>query len=122
MKPINRLPIWFLCLASALALAANETPLYRNAHAPLEDRVTDLLARLTLEEKTALCHGAFTSGGVSRLGIGSLEMLDGRPGLRPVRAQKGARQAREPGRRPWAAPQLSLDLLRGYLALAGIRR
>jgi len=64
--------------------AAGQTPLYRDAHAPLEDRVSDLMKRLTLEEKIHLCHGAFTSGGVPRLGIGTLEMLDGRQGVRPM--------------------------------------
>lgn len=88
---MKRFSIWFLGLTSAFLLTADESPLFRNARAPLEDRVGDLLARLTLEEKAALCHGGFTSGGVPRLGIGTLEMLDGRQGLRPVREQKGTR-------------------------------
>jgi beta-glucosidase len=68
-----------------------DVALYRNPAAPVEDRVTDLLARLTLQEKVALCHGAFTSGGVPRLGINQLRMLDGRQGLRPVAEHRGKR-------------------------------
>ena len=77
-----------LVCASRLPAAA---PPYADVRVPLEDRVTDLLARLTLEEKVSLCHGAFLSGGIPRLGIGQLAMLDGRQGLRPVADQQGTR-------------------------------
>ncbi|MFZ5833342.1 MAG: glycoside hydrolase family 3 C-terminal domain-containing protein [Planctomycetota bacterium] len=70
--------------AGAFCAIAAEPPLFRNPKAPIEDRVADLLSRLTLEEKINLLHGNFTSGGVPRLGIGTLEMLDGRQGLRPM--------------------------------------
>lgn len=57
-----------------------------------EKRVDDLMRRLTLEEKTRLCHGnvtrdpveLFHAGGVPRLGIGQIKMLDGRQGIRPL--------------------------------------
>ena len=54
------------------------------AGAPLEQQVSDLMKQLTLEEKVALCHGGFLSGGVPRLNIPQLAMLDGRQGLRPA--------------------------------------
>jgi beta-glucosidase len=80
-----------LVLFIAAFVQAGETEVYKDAKAPVEERVTDLLSRLTLEEKVALCHGAFASGGVPRLGIDELRMLDGRQGLRPVAEHKGKR-------------------------------
>src|SRR5690349_16255118 len=40
-----------LCLGSAAA--QSPSPLYKNPNAPLEERIQDLLARMTLEEKIA---------------------------------------------------------------------
>lgn len=77
------------CLSLATGAFAEDTPLFRDARAGIEERVDDLLRRLTLEDKAALTHGNFTSGGIPRLGIGPLLMLDGRQGLRPVANQKG---------------------------------
>ncbi len=52
----------------ALALRAEEErPAYRDPAVPLEERVRDLIARLTLEEKASLLVS--TSPGVERLGI-----------------------------------------------------
>lgn len=62
--------------------AAHET--FRNANAPLEDRVEDLLGRLTLTEKVALMAGsaAFTLHGVERLGVPAVRVTDGPTGVR----------------------------------------
>ncbi len=50
----------------------------------LEQRIEDLLKRLTLEEKVGLCHGvsAMEIGDIPRLGLGRLKMGDGPQGFR----------------------------------------
>jgi beta-glucosidase len=47
-----------LCVASG-AGQAQETPAYRNPKLPVEQRVADLLSRMTLEEKVAQMEGAW---------------------------------------------------------------
>ena len=72
-----------------VALAADQ-PLFRDPKAPIEQRVDDLLRRLTLEEKVCLLHGRvnegraenFQSGGVPRLNVARLEVTDGPVGMR----------------------------------------
>lgn len=59
-----------------------------HGQASVKQRVEDLLGKLTLEEKANLCHGSFLSGGVPRLGIPQLAMLDGRQGVRPLGEHK----------------------------------
>lgn len=75
----------FLAAGAASSLGAR-------AAAPGTGGIEDLLRRLTLEEKIRLCHGdvtrnalqRFQAGGVARLGIGQIKMLDGRQGIRPM--------------------------------------
>jgi len=73
-----------LVAASVLAAGsgnagAQERPLYLDGAQPVEARVEDLLARLTLEEKVSLVHAdsPFSVSGVPRLGILELRMDDG---------------------------------------------
>lgn len=52
---------------------------------PIEQRVEDLLGRMTLEEKIAIIHAQskFSSPGIQRLGVPELWCTDGPHGIRP---------------------------------------
>ena len=75
-------------LAAGAGRAAGKTsstrPTYENPSAPLEARVEDLLARLTLAEKISLMAGgsAYATQPVPRLGIPALRFSDGPNGVR----------------------------------------
>jgi beta-glucosidase len=79
-----------LAIASRGAAAAPDAAsaaggaLYLDPHAPLEARVSDLLGRLTPDEKIALMAGgsSFATAPVPRLGIPSLHFSDGPNGVR----------------------------------------
>jgi beta-glucosidase len=57
---------------------------YKNAKLPVEQRVQDLLGRMTVEEKASMLAGAnwMESVAVPRLGIPSIKMADGPMGIR----------------------------------------
>ena len=87
--------LWSLCavaclLAPATVSRADETrPVYRDPQTPLEKRVNDLLARMTLEEKVEQLAGdgkGMTTLRNDRLGIPSFEMADGPHGVREGKA------------------------------------
>jgi beta-glucosidase len=75
---------FLLLISLAGAVAAAETPIYRDPKQPREARVEDLLGRLTLEEKVALLHGdsKFTTAAIPRLGIPRRWISDGPHGVR----------------------------------------
>ncbi|HEX7758579.1 MAG TPA: glycoside hydrolase family 3 C-terminal domain-containing protein [Caulobacteraceae bacterium] len=67
-----------------MSTETNARETFRNANTPIEDRVEDLLSRLTLEEKVTLMAGsaAFTLHGVERLGAPPVRVTDGPTGVR----------------------------------------
>lgn len=75
-------------LAACVCFPANaqqkSNPVYLDVNKPMEERVEDALARMTLEEKVAICHAQskFSSPGVARLGIPENWMSDGPHGIR----------------------------------------
>ena len=81
----------FILAAAALLFSACcsqpkfEGPVYLNPDAPIEDRVEDALARMTLEEKVGMttAQSKFSSRGVPRLGIPEVWHTDGPHGIRP---------------------------------------
>ena len=81
----------FIFAAAALVLSACcsqpkfDGPTYLNPNAPVEERVEDALARMTLEEKVGMttAQSKFSSRGVPRLGIPEVWHTDGPHGIRP---------------------------------------
>src|ERR1700712_2566208 len=57
----------FLCLFAANSILKAQTPVYKDMTKPLDERVHDLISRLTLEEKVSLL--GYNSKAIPRLGI-----------------------------------------------------
>ncbi|MFA5834070.1 MAG: glycoside hydrolase family 3 C-terminal domain-containing protein [Bacteroidota bacterium] len=73
----------FVLLLVGFSLGISQTPLYKNSAAKIEDRVSDLLKQMTLEEKVDMLSGTgFASKPLARLGIPALTMTDGPVGVR----------------------------------------
>jgi len=68
----------------ASGVAQEATAPYKDAKLPVEQRVKDLLGRMTIEEKASMLSGAgwMESVAVPRLGIPSIKMADGPMGVR----------------------------------------
>ncbi|HWY58879.1 MAG TPA: glycoside hydrolase family 3 C-terminal domain-containing protein [Terriglobales bacterium] len=77
-----------IVFAATSSIAQNQgssgIPPYKNPHLPVEQRVQDLLGRMTLQEKVAMLSGADWMQSVpnQRLGIPSIKMADGPAGIR----------------------------------------
>jgi len=84
MKSIRTPLLGAMLLALTLTGRAEPLPVYLDPTQPLEQRVEDLLGRLTLEEKISLLHGdsKFTTAAIPRLGIPRRWLDDGPHGVR----------------------------------------
>lgn len=84
-------------VGTGAAAGAEQRPLYQDATQPIENRIDDLLSRLTLEEKAAMVYAnsTFSAAGVARLGIPDLWMDDGPMGVREEVGEKFAKLNRK---------------------------
>lgn len=80
------LSLGLLAVASCSVNSGKQTvPAYLDESKDIDARVSDALARMTMEEKVAILHAQskFSSHGVPRLGIPELWTSDGPHGIRP---------------------------------------
>ena len=85
MKKTIVLSVTAVMLAACCTQPKFDGPVYLNPNAPVEERVEDALARMTVEEKVGMttAQSKFSSRGVPRLGIPEVWHTDGPHGIRP---------------------------------------
>src|ERR1700722_18989235 len=86
---LNRIGFGLLSLGLSAGAAVGQggtdaSAPYKNPKVPVEQRVADLLSRMTLDEKISMLSGSgwMESTGVPRLGIPEIKMADGPMGIR----------------------------------------
>lgn len=69
----------------SMTASAQQTPIYLDDAKPIEQRIDDAIARMTLQEKIRVIHAQskFSSAGISRLGFPDFWTDDGPHGVRP---------------------------------------
>ena len=74
-----------IMLLTTATVGAQQKAVYLDETKPIEERVEDALARMTLDEKIAVIHAQskFSSPGVKRLGLPDFWTDDGPHGVRP---------------------------------------
>ncbi len=73
----------FALLLAVPGCHAQALPVYKDAHAPLEARVSDLFGRMTQDEKLGFLTGTgFTTQPLPRLGVPAMAMADAGQGVR----------------------------------------
>ncbi|HTP88657.1 MAG TPA: glycoside hydrolase family 3 C-terminal domain-containing protein [Bryobacteraceae bacterium] len=84
MNPIRVLSVLAALAAPIMIAQESKKETYRDAKAPVEARVADLLSRMTLEEKVDMVSGGgwMESKANARLGIPAIKMADGPVGVR----------------------------------------
>ena len=75
---------WLLAMC-AMTASAQQTPIYLDDTKPIEQRIDDAIARMTLQEKIRVIHAQskFSSAGIPRLGFPDFWTDDGPHGVRP---------------------------------------
>lgn len=75
---------WLLAMC-AMTASAQQTPVYLDDTKPIEQRINDAIARMTLQEKIRVIHAQskFSSAGIPRLGFPDFWTDDGPHGVRP---------------------------------------
>lgn len=76
-----------ICMMVVCSMTANaqQTPIYLDDAKPIEQRIDDAIARMTLQEKIRVIHAQskFSSAGIPRLGFPDFWTDDGPHGVRP---------------------------------------
>ena len=85
MKKKRIISVLLLLGGMWLSVSAQTKPIYLDETKPIEQRVEDVLQRMTLDEKIAVIHAQskFSAAGVKRLGIPDMWTDDGPHGVRP---------------------------------------